>query len=104
MQLCKSNERITIAGVDAIRILQELELILISLRTIGTTLGTSEGSAYERETTRFIDEWSVTDRLAVARELLTERFDRSLGDDHMDDLERAMESLQYWENAKTTSQ
>lgn len=28
--------------------------------------------------------------------ILTEKFDATLGDDDMDDLERAMESLRYW--------
>lgn len=51
---------------------------------------------YAYETTKFIDDWKVTQRLAKVREILSEKFDRSLGDDDMDDLERAIEDLNFW--------
>lgn len=51
---------------------------------------------YEKETTHFIDGWNVTQRLAKVRMILSEKFDNTLGNDDMVDLERAMEGLKYW--------
>lgn len=90
------NENISISGGDAITILQEVELILISLHKIGSYYVGKNQQEYERETNRFIDEWKVAGRLAKVRTILSERFDSTLGEDDMDDLERAMEGLNIW--------
>ena len=52
---------------------------------------------YEKETTAFIDNSLVCDRLANIRARLSGSFDLSLGDDDMDDLERACEDIEYWQ-------
>lgn len=99
MRLRAKNQRIDIPGEEAIRVLREIELVLISLHKIGSyyaVAGDDQRNQYERETTRFIDEWKVTSRLAEARALLSQRFDSTLGEDEMDDLERAMEGLECW--------
>ena len=102
--MMKENENITMSGAKLIEALKEIELILISLHKMGSYYGelfmndeNKHRSDYERETTRFIDEWLVTRRLAKIRRILSEKFDDMLGDDDMDDLERAMEGLKYWE-------
>ncbi|AJA46867.1 hypothetical protein CPAST_c07670 [Clostridium pasteurianum DSM 525 = ATCC 6013] len=101
--MLKSNEQITFSGDVLIKALREIELILISLHKMGSYYGImhEEGKdldnrEYEKETTRFIDEWRVTHRLAMLRSILSGKFDDTLGDDDMDDLERAMEDLKYW--------
>lgn len=102
--MLKANEKIVLSGTETIELLKEIEIILISLHKIGSYYGTKwhegkldkEKYEYERETNRFIDEWKVTRRLAKVRCILSEKFDDTLGDDDMDDLERAMESLKYW--------
>jgi hypothetical protein len=38
----------------------------------------------------------VTQRLAKVRHILSSQFDDELGDDDMDDIERAMVDLKYW--------
>jgi hypothetical protein len=99
MKLSQKNRRIEMSGEDAIRVLREIELVLTSLHKIGSFYAVAnedEKKSYDRETTRFIDEWSVTARLAEARGVLSRCFDSTLGDDDMDDLERAMESVDYW--------
>jgi len=102
--MMKENEQITMSGTEIIEVLKEIELILISLHKMGSyyavkhhegELDKDKGN-YERETTRFIDEWKVTHRLAKIRGILSEKFDDSLGDDDIDDLERAMEGIKYW--------
>lgn len=99
MRLRPTNQRIEIAGEDAVRVLREIELVLISLHKIGSFYAVAdeaEKEHYDRETTRFIDEWKVTARLADARGVLSRYFDSTLGEDDMDDLEREMESVDYW--------
>lgn len=103
--MIKRNERIIFSGTELIEALKEIELILISLHKMGSYYATQyhEGNLkkekydYEKETTQFIDQCKVTQRLAKVRQILSEKFDRTLGDDDMDDLERAMEGIVYWE-------
>jgi hypothetical protein len=101
MSLREKNRRIEIAGEDAIEVVRTLGLVLVSLHKIGSYYAVPKNEAfdtrsYEHETTRFIDEWKVTSRLATARKLLSVCFDLTLGEDDMDDLERECESIDYW--------
>ena len=98
-----ANEVITLSGEEAIEVLKELEVILISLHRIGSYYVDKNVKDYQKETTRFIDEWKVTHKLANARMILTKKFDSTLGEDNMDDLERAMEDLSYWTPPKKIS-
>ncbi len=90
-------------GTELIEALKEIEVILISLHKMGSYYGEKFLEAedkcraeYERETTRFIDEWKVTHRLAKVRRILSEGFDDTLGEDDAEDLERIMEQLKFW--------
>ena len=100
-ELRPENAEITLPGDDVIEVLREIELILISLHKMGSYYYAHPDAGvdvdeYRRETTRFIDERRVTRRLARARRILSEAFDSTLGDDDMDDLERAMQGIDYW--------
>lgn len=106
MRLLSTNKEIRIAGEDAVRAINEIELVLVSLHKIGSFyagVGSDEFpyEEYWRETSRFIDEWRVTHRLARARHLLSSAFDDTLGLDDMDDLERAAQSVPYWSSPKS---
>lgn len=90
-----ANSIIQLSFEEAIEILGEIEAILISLHKIGSHYPEA-GRDYERETTRYIDGWRVTRRLAHARRILSEKFDTTLGNDDMDDIERALEGCPYW--------
>jgi hypothetical protein len=108
MSLRAENRRIEISGEDAVEVFRVIELVLISLHRIGAQYAVSEGEpmdtrGYEHETTRFIDEWHVTSRLVEARRLLGDCFDRTRGDDDMDDLERAVQTIGYWSNPGSTA-
>ncbi|MCP3944982.1 MAG: hypothetical protein GY710_26375 [Desulfobacteraceae bacterium] len=105
MKLFPKNKRIEIDGEDLVQVLREIELLLLSLHKIGsyyTIADDVEKANYEKETTRFIDEWKVTARLSEVRTLLSKHFDLTLADDDMDDLERAMQSLNYWSNPESS--
>lgn len=100
--MLKSNEKIELSGIEALSLLREVEYLLISLRNIGTyyhdpsRVSENVHAEYCVETTRFIDENSVTQRLAKIREVISMKFDNSLGDDDMGDIERAMENIKTW--------
>jgi hypothetical protein len=99
----KANEQIMYSGQEVIEALNEINVILISLHRMGSyyfanakELNNIERAEYEKETTRFIDECHITKRLSKIRSILSKKFDLSLGDDDMDDLERAETDLEYW--------
>ncbi|ROS05419.1 hypothetical protein EDC56_0949 [Sinobacterium caligoides] len=94
--MMEENEKIVLSGEEAVAILKDVELMLISLHRIGSAYTDKPKSDYASETCRFIDEWKITHKLADIRSLISEKFDTSLGDDDMDDLERAMEDIQCW--------
>ncbi|TXK70647.1 hypothetical protein [Paenibacillus sp. N3.4] len=102
--MLESNKQLTYSGDEVIEVLKEIEIILVSLHKIGSYYGTKIQEygeekyrhEYERETTRFIDEWGVTHKLANIRKILSGKFDNTLDVDNMDDLEKAMEGLENW--------
>jgi hypothetical protein len=85
-----------LSRAEALEILREVNLVLISLHQIGSYYMDKDRSSYESETTRFIDEWQITRRLASIRRTLTEKFDLAVGADKMDEIERALDDPQYW--------
>lgn len=87
---------IALSRDEALEILREVNLVLISLHRIGSHYLDKDRASYERETTRFIDEWQVTRRLASVRRTLTSKFDLAVGADRMDEIERALDDLKYW--------
>ncbi|NHB59597.1 hypothetical protein G9F32_16520 [Acinetobacter sp. 194] len=99
----EKNETIVLQGIELIDVLKEINYILISLHKIGAYYALNLPNSYDeyaKETTRFIDDNNITQRLANIRSLLSDKFDNSLGDDDMDDIERSMEELEYWSPPK----
>ncbi|WP_312605770.1 hypothetical protein [Kosakonia cowanii] len=104
MKLLKENEEISLSGDEAIKILTDVEYILISLRDVARhyydnvegEITSENRSAYCEETTRFIDENEITKKLANIRRVISEKFNLKPGDDEMDDIERELEHIRYW--------
>ena len=104
----EDNIEITIPGVEAIAALREIEYVLISLHRIGSYFSTpvneelsdEEYIKYAVETTRFIDDNNVTQRLAKARSLISSGFNDEMGDDGMGDLERDFQDIKLWERPR----
>ncbi|HCT3785963.1 hypothetical protein KUA04_17200 [Proteus mirabilis] len=104
--MLKDNEKMMLSEQEAIDALSEIECIFISLSDIARYYYTKpDGSIsaemhqeYCAETTRFIDENNITRRLAKVRSIISKNFNDDLGEDDMDDIERAMEKIKYWEN------
>jgi len=99
MQLNSNNQKIVYDGEDIVNVLKEINFILCSLHDIGSSYADridEKQYQYEKETTDFIDKSRICERLAHIRSKLTEGFDLTLGDDDMDDLERACRNINYW--------
>lgn len=101
----KENEVITLQGKEIIEVLSEIEYILISLRDTANyyyahpELSPTQETdiAYALETTRFIDKNRVNDRLNKMRNILSAPFNSEVDENDMDDIERALAKLRYWE-------
>lgn len=92
-----NNQTICFDGQELIEVFKEIDFILISLAEMGRNYECYKNHhAYETDTTRFIDECQITQKLANIRGMMANNFDNTLGDDGMDDLERAVENTQYW--------
>ena len=103
-KLRKVNKKIKISGKSALRIMTEVEYMMISLRNIAIHYydnaddpANVDSVAYAQEVTNFVDDQKVVERLCSIRRILSERFDHTLGKDDMDDTERAMEDLPFWQ-------
>lgn len=98
------NENVSYKGEEMIQALCEIEYILIFLADMGHYYYTHPDRpptsdtdvAYALETTRFIDENRICERLNKVRSILCTGFDQELGDDDMDDIERNVEKLNFW--------
>ncbi len=95
-ELRDTNKKITYDGKEILLVLREIEFILISLHKQGSYYSNKDRKEYEKETTQFIDNSLVCTRLALIRRVLTEQFDLEVGDDGLDDIERACEDIMYW--------
>lgn len=100
--LLKDNENIILTGQEAIEIIKAIDYFVISLNQIGhfyeEKIITKEGLCeFEREIARFIIKNRVGNQLLDARGILLHKFNNELGDDDMDDIERATEHTKYWE-------
>ncbi|WP_341958806.1 hypothetical protein [Pseudomonas sp. RC10] len=98
------NTSIALTEDSALSVLKEIEYMLISLKNIARHYYDNADDpkdvdpiAYAIETTRFIDENDIVYKLANMREVISDAFDDERGDDDMDDIERAMEHLVFWE-------
>lgn len=94
-----NNQTICFDAWELIEMFKEIDFILISLAEMGRNYELYKNhESYEKDTTRFIDECQITQKLAKIRGMIANKFDDTLGDDGMGDLERATENAQYWQN------
>ncbi|WP_110993316.1 hypothetical protein [Pseudomonas sichuanensis] len=97
------NEEISLSRKDVDAILREIEFILVSLGRLNrhyeseSVADLAECEDYYAAITKFFDCERVTDRLAKMRMIISSRFDDTLGDDDMDDLERVLDKIELWE-------
>lgn len=94
--MLENNKTIEINGEDALEVIAEIEFILISLHKIGSYYCDMPVNDYQKATTDFIDNEKMTQRLAKVRKIISTKFDSTLEEDDMDDIERHMEGIQFW--------
>ncbi|MDQ9021906.1 hypothetical protein RFI02_12400 [Acinetobacter sichuanensis] len=101
--MLETNKTLCYSGDELVEVLKEIEYILISLHKLGAHYAETLPSSYLEyadETTKFIDDNNISEKLANIRKILSSKFDNSLGVDDQDDLERAFEKLEYWKPRK----
>ena len=95
-----TDEKVFYFKKDIIKVLEDLNMIVVSLDRIGSEYSEHEGRKNDEELnallTDFIFDWDVNRKLAKARKVLDAAFSRELGDGDMDELEREFQGLQYW--------
>lgn len=100
----KYNDLVLVDSEQLMIVLCEIEYLLISLGEMGRYFYLNPkrpptpdtDSAYAAETTRFIDENSVCDRLNKIRNLLCEPFDNQVGEAGVEKLDGMLEAINYW--------
>ncbi len=92
-----SDEKVSYRRKDIIKILADLNMMVVSLDRIGSYYSDCKTvEEYHALSSNFLDDWKVFCKLASARKILDSAFSRELGDDDMDELEREFQDLQYW--------
>ena len=81
---------------DLLKVLRNLEVVVVSLDRVGSYSSDLSKETQNELLADFIDRWEVFDKLAESRGILSEYFGRALGDDDMDELERALQDVEYW--------
>ena len=96
--LSQNNKKLIYDGRTMLKVLQELNMIVVSLDKMGSYYGINGNQReYEEETCNFIDNSWIAPRLSKIRTYLSSAFSEEVGEDDMDDLGRACEKLSYWE-------
>lgn len=104
--LRRENEKITLTKKDVECVLRELEFVLVSLERLNGYYGAGVAGdllvdeEYCKAVTDFIDSERVTNRLARMRAIVSSKFDDTLGEDDMDDLERVLDKIDFWEKPR----
>jgi len=102
--MLKENEVITMRGLKVAKALRTIVYIQTSLKNIDAYYSQSSAHSnnekfsieYAIEKNRFIDHNRITRKLAKVRRILSEPFNKKLGEDEMDDLERRVEGIIFW--------
>ena len=97
-----SEERLSVKKSDLMEVLSTLETIVASMDRIGACYEELGHEKYARTLVDFIEQWSIGRKLLTAREILSGYFSTELGDDDMDELERALHETPYWRRHSRT--
>ena len=90
------TNKIEVDRVALLTALRNLESVVVSLDRIGATASEVSPEEYKETVVHFLHDWKVFAKLAEARRLLSDPFGNEVGDDGMDELERELDSVEYW--------
>jgi hypothetical protein len=94
--MSRNAETITYKKEDVLKILADINTIVVSLDRIGSAGAEMPLEDHDRMAGEFVRQWDVFRMLASARKILSDRFSDELGDDDKDELEREMEDVPFW--------
>ncbi|KUG12173.1 hypothetical protein BEI02_17695 [Elizabethkingia sp. HvH-WGS333] len=95
--MSKSNNKIKLSEEEAVKIIVDLDQIVVSLDKIKSHFAEdSNFQKHDKTLSDYIINQKVNQTLAQIRGLLSSKFSLSVGEDDMDDLERACSTNRYW--------
>ncbi|MGJ1390314.1 DUF4303 domain-containing protein [Sphingobacterium spiritivorum] len=95
--MSKSNNKIELSEEEAVKIIVDLDQIVVSLDKIKSHFAEdSDFQKHDKTLSDYIINEQVNQTLAQIRGLLSSKFSLSVGEDDMDDLERACSTNRYW--------
>ncbi|OPC03679.1 hypothetical protein BAS09_08355 [Elizabethkingia ursingii] len=95
--MSKSNNKIKLSEEEAVKIIVDLDQIVVSLDKIKSHFAEdSNFQKHDKTLSDYIINEKVNQTLAQIRGLLSSKFSLSIGEDNMDDLERACSTNRYW--------
>ncbi|MCT3675191.1 DUF4303 domain-containing protein [Elizabethkingia anophelis] len=95
--MSKSNSKIKLSEEEALKIIVDLDQIVVSLDKIKSHFAEdSDFQKHDKTLSDYIINEKVNQTLAQIRGLISSKFSLSVGEDDMDDLERACSTNRYW--------
>ncbi|EQB94075.1 DUF4303 domain-containing protein [Elizabethkingia anophelis] len=95
--MSKSNNKIKLSEEEALKIIVDLDQIVVSLDKIKSHFAEDNNfQKHDKTLSDYIINEKVNQTLAQIRGLLSSKFSLSAGEDDMDDLERACSTNRYW--------
>ncbi|KUY29941.1 DUF4303 domain-containing protein [Elizabethkingia ursingii] len=95
--MSKSNNKIRLSEEEALKIIIDLDQIVVSLDKIKSHFAEDcDFQKHDKILSDYIINEKVNQTLAQIRGLLSSKFSLSVGEDNMDDLERACSTNRYW--------
>ncbi|WP_288788772.1 DUF4303 domain-containing protein [uncultured Elizabethkingia sp.] len=95
--MSKSNNKIKLSEEEVVKIIVDLDQIVVSLDKIKSHFAEdSNFQKHDKTLSDYIINEKVNQTLAQIRGLLSSKFSLSVGEDDMDDLERACSTNRYW--------
>lgn len=95
--MSKSNNKIKLSEEEALKIIVDLDQIVVSLDKIKSHFTEDNNfQKHDKTLSDYIINEKVNQTLAQIRGLLSSKFSLSVGEDDMDDLERACSTNRYW--------
>ncbi|MDV2446149.1 hypothetical protein CMU93_01370 [Elizabethkingia anophelis] len=95
--MSKSNNKIKLSEEEALKIIVDLDQIVVSLDKIKSHFAEDNNfQKHDKTLSDYIINEKVNQTLAQIRGLISSKFSLSIGEDDMDDLERACSTNRYW--------
>jgi hypothetical protein len=94
------SDELTYPKAAIVDLLRDLNVMVVSTDRIGSAWNDRQNDEeYNAMFVKFFDEFGFFRKLADARTLLSEPFSNEVGEDGMDELERQMQDLHYWDGS-----